>query len=94
MSLAIQPTSTPPTLRGRHVALEPLQPGHAEALGDAAADGALWNRWYTNVPAPDAMENYIGTALAQQAAGVALPFVVRNAAGVVVGTTRYYDIDL
>ncbi|WP_166212637.1 GNAT family N-acetyltransferase [Cognatiluteimonas telluris] len=82
-----------PTLRGRHVVLTPLQPGDAEALRLAAADGALWREWYTSVPTPDAMDDYIAEALAQQARGAAMAFAVRDADGGIVGSTRYYDID-
>lgn len=93
MSMSTPSFTAPVSLRGRHVSLEPLQPGHADALGQAAADGELWNRWYTSVPDPDSVNGYIATALAQQDAGVVLPFAVRDASGTIVGTTRYYDID-
>lgn len=84
-----------PTLDGRYVRLEPLCAEHADALRVAAADGALWSLRYTSVPGPepDEAEHYIGTALAARDAGQALPFVVRDAAGAVVGSTRFYDID-
>jgi N-acetyltransferase len=82
-----------PTLEGAHVQLSPLQPLHAEALGAAAADGELWRRWYTSVPKPDALGPYVEAALAMQARGEALPFVVQDAQGAVVGTTRYYQLD-
>ena len=85
--------TAPVTLRGRHVSLEPLRPEHVEALGVAAADGELWQRWYTSVPRPEAVEDYIAAALAAQAAGSVQAFVVRDASGTIVGTTRYYDID-
>ena len=81
------------TLRGRHVSLEPLQASHADGLRDAVADGELWRRWYASVPTPDAVDGYIATALAAQAAGTVLAFVVRDASGAIVGTTRFYDID-
>lgn len=81
-----------PRLQGIHVALEPLQPAHADGLRDAAADGRLWELWYTNVPAPAEVDAYIDAALAMQAAGAALAFAVRDAHGRVVGTTRYYDL--
>jgi RimJ/RimL family protein N-acetyltransferase len=85
--------SEPPTLHGRHVTLEPLHAVHADALGLAAQDGALWNLWYTNVPEPARMDEYVAAALAMQAAGSADVFLVRDAGGDIVGTTRYYDID-
>ena len=84
---------TPTTLQGRHVVLEPLRLAHAAGLRAAAADGELWRRWYTNVPAPDAVDDFIAAALAMQDAGGALAFAVRDASGDLVGMTRYYDID-
>ena len=56
----------PVTLRGQHVQLEPLSPAHADGMRAATQDGALWQRWYTNVPAPDAVDSYIDAALAMQ----------------------------
>ncbi|MGH8078872.1 MAG: GNAT family N-acetyltransferase [Lysobacter sp.] len=85
--------SCAPVLEGRHVRLEPLQAAHVEDLAKAAADGELWNRWYTNVPKPEAMAAYVEAALPSSANGTMLPFVVRDARGDIVGTTRYYDND-
>lgn len=84
-----------PTLTGRHVRLEPLRVDHAEALRAAAADGALWTLRYTSVPGPEAgeAERYIDIALAARDAGESMPFAVLDAAGDVVGTTRFYDIN-
>lgn len=83
----------PVALRGDFVSLEPLTTAHAEALGYAVADGELWKLWYTLVPRPDAMSAYIAAALTERDAGGALPFVVRDADGVVVGTTRYCRVE-
>lgn len=84
--------TVPPTLQGRHVTLEPLQPVHADGLRAAAADGRLWELWYTNVPEPEETQAWIAAALAMQSAGSALAFVVRDAQGRIVGSTRYYDL--
>lgn len=84
--------STPPSLRGEHVILEPMQVTHSADLRAAVHDGDLWKIWYASTPAPDAMDAYVQAALDMQAAGTALPFVVRDRAGDVIGTTRYYDI--
>lgn len=84
--------SAPSSLRGEHVSLEPMQPEHAEALRKAVQDGELWKTWYGSTPAPEAMDAYVAAAIDMQAAGTALPFVVRDAVGAIVGTTRYYDI--
>jgi len=85
--------TTPPTLRGAYVALEPLSPAHADGLREACADGRLWELWFTNVPRPEDIESYIDGALAMQRDGRALAFAVRDTAGDVVGTTRYYDLE-
>ena len=83
----------PVTLTGHGVRLEPLAREHGEALAAAAADGELWQLWYTSVPRPEETERYIAQALAGQEAGHMLPFVVREAAsGAIVGSTRYHDI--
>lgn len=84
--------SAPPSLRGEHVSLEPMRPEHAEALREAVQDGELWKAWYGSTPAPEAMDAYVAAAMDMQAAGSALPFVVRDPAGGIVGTTRFYDI--
>ncbi len=81
------------TLEGHGVRLEPLVPEHAEALKLAAADGRLWELWFTAVPEPDGVSAYIETALAGEKAGHMLPWVVRDlASGAVVGSTRYHDV--
>ncbi len=82
----------PVTLRDSAVTLEPLSRDHVEGLQRAVADGELWRLWYTSAPRPEATAAYVETALAAQASGTALPFVVRDRDGEIVGTTRYYDI--
>jgi RimJ/RimL family protein N-acetyltransferase len=82
-----------PQLSGGHVRLEPPALEHADGLRLAAADGELWKLWYTSVPAPEATEAYIDTALSAQLEGRALPFVVRDAAGTIVGSTRYGNVE-
>ncbi len=82
------------TLVGRHVRLEPLDEGHAVELLEAAADGQLWDLWYTNVPGPEGVDDWIADALDQRDAGRALPFVVRRARDErIVGSTRYMNIE-
>mgnify|MGYP006196251241 CR=1 FL=1 len=84
--------STPPTLQGSRVLLEPLRPMHAEGIRAAVADGELWKLWYTNVPAPADVDAWIDAALARQAAGEQLAFPVRDAGGRIVGSTRCYEL--
>jgi RimJ/RimL family protein N-acetyltransferase len=85
---------SPVTLEGQHVRLEPLSTAHRESLSAAAADGELWNSTVTIVPSPATMADYIDAALRAQAQERELPFViVSKTSGLVVGTTRFYDIE-
>lgn len=85
---------TPVTLEGQHACLEPMSDAHREALNAAAADGQLWKLWYTSVPAPESMGQYIASALTMREQAGALPFVVRErATGEVLGSTRYFNVD-
>ena len=89
----MNPWTDQPMLAGEHVRLEPLQAGDGDALVRAAADGELWKLWYTSVPGPNTVADYIARALADRAAGTAMPFVVRDASGQVVGSTRYFRME-
>jgi RimJ/RimL family protein N-acetyltransferase len=84
----------PVALRGEHVTLEPLAPDHLAAICNAAADGDLWNLWYTSVPAPEQTEAWLTATLEMREREGAMPFVVvLNATGEVVGSTRYFHVD-
>lgn len=86
-------TLAPIVLEGHGVRLEPMEPAHAASIAAAAADGKLWELWFTAVPAPDETEKYVATALEGQRAGHMLPWVVRELGwGTIVGSTRYHDI--
>ena len=86
-------TPLPVTLEGNGVRLEPLSSDHRDALTAAAADGRLWELWYTAVPAPELTAAYIDAALAGQKAEQMLPWVVRDlSSGTIIGSTRYHDI--
>jgi RimJ/RimL family protein N-acetyltransferase len=81
------------TLEGHGIRLEPLTEGHHDALEAAAADGKLWELWFTSVPEPGGARAYIEAALKGQKDGHMLPWAVRDLAGdTIVGTTRYHDI--
>lgn len=83
----------PVPLEGNGVRLEPLAARHAEGLAAAAADGRLWELWFTSVPAPDQTAGYVADALEGQRAGHMLPWAVRElSSGMIVGSTRYHDI--
>ena len=87
----IKPQSV--TLEGHGVRLEPLAREHHDALQAAAADGKLWELWFTSVPQPEETHAYISGALAGLEAGHMLPFAVRElGTGSIIGSTRYHDI--
>ncbi|HKZ07308.1 MAG TPA: GNAT family N-acetyltransferase [Methylomirabilota bacterium] len=88
------PRVAPVVLEGRHVRLEPLTVGHAGALAQAAS-GPRDTYGFTIVPADLAeTRRYIEAALADQAAGRALPFAtVARATGRVAGSTRFGNIE-
>lgn len=88
------PRVAPVVLEGRHVRLEPLTEEHARALAEAAS-GPRDTYGFTIVPADlSEARRYIDAALADQAAGRALPFVtIARATGRAVGSTRFGNIE-
>ncbi|MFI1165442.1 GNAT family N-acetyltransferase [Streptomyces sp. NPDC020801] len=84
----------PVVLTGRMTRLEPLAPHHAEGLAQAGAEDRAS---YAFTPVPhdlEAARDYVDRAMAEQAAGRALPFaVVRTTDGRVVGSTRFLELD-
>ncbi|MEO7073055.1 MAG: GNAT family protein [Rhodanobacter sp.] len=95
MSTAPAAALAPIRLQDEYVTLDPLTADHLPGLEAAAADGALWNLQGTNVAAPGQMPDWLAAALQAQAEGTMLPFAIRDAAGGdIIGTTRFYDIDM
>jgi RimJ/RimL family protein N-acetyltransferase len=86
-------TLSPLSLHGRAVRLEPLAIEHAPLL-DAASSGPRGTFSLTFVPdgATEALD-YVEVALAERARGESLPFVVKDAEGSVVGSTRFMHIE-
>ena len=83
-----------PTLSGIHVRLEPLAHSHAEGLVAASAGDPALYQWSAVPVGREAVNRYIETALAWQAAGTAVPYAtVRMADGAVLGSTRFFDIE-
>ncbi|WP_037972173.1 GNAT family N-acetyltransferase [Streptomyces sp. NRRL WC-3742] len=84
----------PVILTGRTVRLEPLAAHHAEAIAKAGAEDRTT---YAFTPVPHGLEaarDYVARALADQAAGRAVPFAtVSTADGRVVGSTRFLELD-
>ncbi len=66
---------------------------HTDALIAAAADGKLYELWYTSVPTAEQTPGYIEDALAGLRDGHMLPWAVRDlATNTIVGSTRYHDM--
>ena len=86
-------TLQPITLTVHGIRLEPLSQAHAPALQDAVDDGDIGAINYVSVPGRDGIPAWIEHALAMQQAGRELPFAI-VADERVVGSTRFYDIDL
>ena len=83
----------PVVVEGYGLRLDPLEPAHEAELKSAAADGELWTLVYTSVPEPGSTGDYIEQALAGQAEGHMLPWVIRlGDSSRVIGSTRYHDI--
>lgn len=84
----------PVTLTGSLVILEPLSLEHAQGMKEAVKDGELWNLWYTTVPSPEKVEEYIQKALDMRANAGAMPFVVlEEESREVIGCTRFFNVD-
>ncbi|CAN5806555.1 GNAT family protein [soil metagenome] len=84
---------SPVTLERDVLRLEPMAEDHHDGLNAAAADGRLWEIWFTTIPEPAGMRQYIGDALEGQRNGHMLPWIVRDLkTSAIVGSTRYHDI--
>lgn len=84
----------PTTLEGNLVRLIPMEISHKSDVLAAASDGNLWELWYTSVPSPDTVGDYIANALMEQQEKRSLPFVILDkTSGKVVGTTRFMRAD-
>jgi|SRR5579871_677640 len=82
----------PVVLEGYGIRLEPLTEQHSAPLAAAVADGRLWELWFTAIPKPEGMPDYVHTALQGQRDGHMLPWAVLDASGAMIGSTRYHDI--
>jgi RimJ/RimL family protein N-acetyltransferase len=83
----------PIVLEGRGIRLEPMTKDHRDALAEVPKDGELWKLWFTSVPEPHQVDEYMKNAFDGQRDGHMLPWVVRDlASGKIIGSTRYHDI--
>jgi RimJ/RimL family protein N-acetyltransferase len=82
------------TLSGRHIRLEPLEHRHIEGLTAAASGDEGLYRWTVVPQGIEAMTLYVNTALSWRDAGISAPFAtVRQSDNVVIGSTRFFDIE-
>lgn len=83
-----------PVLTGSYIRLEPLSPSHADGLVAASSGDPSLYQWSAVPIGGDAVYRYIETALALRQAGAALAFAtIRVADSVVIGSTRFFDIE-
>jgi RimJ/RimL family protein N-acetyltransferase len=82
------------TLAGKHIRLEPLEARHIDGLVAASAGDPELYRWSFVPRGLDETTQYVNTAISWREAGTAVPFAtVRQADGVVIGSTRFFDIE-
>ena len=80
-------------LEGRLIVLEPLRPGHEEALRTAAADPVVWRWMQVDASTTVGFDLWFGHALREAAAEREVPFVtVERDTGRVLGSTRYLSL--
>jgi N-acetyltransferase len=88
-------TLTPVVLESDRVRLEPLGPEHLPGLQAEIEAGALHELFYTFVPAPDALAQFLADAQNAQAAGDTLAFAIRDThSGQIAGSTRFMKTQL
>jgi len=84
----------PITLTGSKVILEPLTLEHADGMREAVKDGELWKLWFTTIPSPEKVDDYINIALRMRENNGAMPFIIREKeSNKVIGCTRYFNVD-
>ncbi len=86
---------TPINLIGSIVGLDPLTLKHVGPLARVGLDPELWRLQPRTVASTADMRVYVETALADQEAGMSLPFVVVSQFdGSLIGCTRFMDISV
>jgi RimJ/RimL family protein N-acetyltransferase len=84
-----------PELIGHHITLRPLMSSDEADIIKAASDGELWNLNFTVIPSAKTAKAYIDKAISGRNEKTVIPFViVDNATNKIIGSTRYFKIDL
>jgi N-acetyltransferase len=86
--------SEAPVLTGKHVRLEPLSLRHVDGLAAASSGDVSLYQWSPVPQGKAEATSYVDTALSWQQAGRAVPFAtVRVEDGMVIGSTRFFDLE-
>jgi RimJ/RimL family protein N-acetyltransferase len=81
-------------LEDERVKLVPVELAHFEGLLSALNDGKLNQLWFTAVPSPDTLEDYIRLAMTQNTEHTGLAFTIYcKKSGLIIGCTRFCNID-
>ena len=84
----------PVVLEGKHVRLEPMTPGHGDALSAVGLDPEIWRYTVVNPKTPHDIRDYMESGLKTARDGTGLPFVtIDRSSGTVVGSTRFGNYD-
>ena len=84
----------PVSLTGQHLRLDPMRPGHAQALLEAGRDPEIWAWMPARPTTPAAMDAWLEKAMKGEAQGREYPFVVvRLADDRIIGSTRYLAVE-
>ena len=87
------PSVEPVVLAGKIIRLEPLTLAHVEPLVFVGLDPELWRWTSSSIETRADLERYVRDAIAEQAAGTAVPFAtVEAATNRVIGSTRFANI--
>ena len=87
------PRLGPLTLTGKLLQLEPMRPEHAAALLEAGRSPEVFEFMSAKPTTPQTMASWLERAMAAEVAGREYPFIVRRRAdGVIVGSSRYLDV--
>jgi uncharacterized protein len=89
------PWYTAASMRGRHVLMEQLAPGHVDGLFEALADDEVWRFLPSLRPVNrEEMAAQVTAAVRSQWLGDRVAWAQRDpASGAVIGMTSYHDID-
>ena len=83
----------PIVLDGQYVRLEPISANHKEGLCAAISDGQLWKLFWTNVPHPKDIDQFLDNADIDHVQGTSLTFatVDKIHGDQIAGSTRFMN---